>query len=87
MILKNGTAIAKEEMTREQKAKLRREHKKQIASTAKSQKTGKAAEKQQLMSDLKKGGVKLIGKQGEVTNINGGKIKEGVKEGGHVLKL
>ncbi|PYH74028.1 rRNA-processing protein MPP10 [Aspergillus vadensis CBS 113365] len=87
MILKNGTAIAKEEMTREQKARLRREHKKQIASTAKSQKTGKAAENQQLISDLKKGGVKLIGKQGEVTNINGGKIKEAVKEGGHVLKL
>ncbi|OJJ71499.1 hypothetical protein ASPBRDRAFT_126697 [Aspergillus brasiliensis CBS 101740] len=87
MILKNGTAIAKEEMTREQKARFRREHKKQIASTAKSQKTGKAAENRQLMSDLKKGGVKLIGKQGEVTNINGGKIKESVKEGGHVLKL
>ncbi|RAK83447.1 U3 small nucleolar ribonucleo protein Mpp10 [Aspergillus costaricaensis CBS 115574] len=87
MILKNGTAIAKEEMTREQKARLRREHKKQNASTAKSQKTGKAAENQQLISDLKKGGVKLIGKQGEVTNINGGKIKEAVKEGGHVLKL
>ncbi|PYI10396.1 Mpp10 protein [Aspergillus sclerotiicarbonarius CBS 121057] len=87
-VLKNGTAIAKEEMTREQKAKLRREHKKQKASTSRSQqKSGKTAENQQLMSDLKQGGVKLIGKQGEVTNIHGGKIKEGAKNDGHALKL
>ncbi|PWY93841.1 Mpp10 protein [Aspergillus sclerotioniger CBS 115572] len=87
-VLRNGMAIAKEEMTREQKARLRREHKKQKASTTRSQqKSGKTAENQQIMSDLKKGGVKLIGKQGEVTNIHGGKIKDGAKNDGHALKL
>ncbi|RAL05680.1 rRNA-processing protein MPP10 [Aspergillus ibericus CBS 121593] len=87
-VLRNGTAIAKEEMTREQKAKLRREHKKQKASASRShQKSGKTAENQRLMSDLKQGGVKLIGKQGEVTNIYGGKLQEGAKNGGHSLKL
>ncbi|PYH97745.1 Mpp10 protein [Aspergillus ellipticus CBS 707.79] len=88
LVLRNGVVVSKEEMSREQKARLRREHKKQkLSSTGSSQSSGKAAENRQLVSDLKKGGVKLIGQQGEVTKVDGGKIKAGVKNGGHALKL
>ncbi|PWY64246.1 Mpp10 protein [Aspergillus heteromorphus CBS 117.55] len=88
LVLKSGMVVTREEMSREQKARLRREHKKQKSSTTTpSRNSAKAAEKQQLVSDLKRGGVKLIGKQGEVTNIHGGKISMDVKNDGHALKL
>lgn len=90
VVLKTGASIAKDEMTREEKAKLRRQQKKQKkASFNQSDKrSDKAAEKQQLVSDLKKGGVKVIGQQGEVTNINGGKAGDGnAKNSGDTLKL
>ncbi|PYH83530.1 Mpp10 protein [Aspergillus uvarum CBS 121591] len=86
--LRNGVSIAREEMTREQKARLRRERRKlNHASTMSKQQPGKAAEAQKLMSDLKRGGVKIIGKQGEVTDIQGNKIGEGAKDKSYGLKL
>ncbi|PYH41793.1 rRNA-processing protein MPP10 [Aspergillus saccharolyticus JOP 1030-1] len=86
--LTNGVSIAKEEMTREQKAKLRRERKKQKhGPTASKQQSGKAAEAQKLISDLKKGGVKVIGKQGEFTDIQGNRLGEAAKDRSHSLKL
>lgn len=90
VVLKTGASIAKDEMTREEKAKLRRQQKKQKKASfdQSNKRSDKAAEKQQLVSDLKKGGVKVIGKQGEVTNINGGKAGDGnAKNSGDTLKL
>ncbi|KAJ5474805.1 U3 small nucleolar ribonucleoprotein complexsubunit Mpp10p [Penicillium sp. IBT 31633x] len=90
VILKTGASISKEEMTREQKAKNRRQNKKtQKKSDADpaQQKTGKAAEKQQMLSDLKKGGVKVIDKEGRVTNIDGGAVDAATKNRGDNLKL
>ncbi|KAL3473738.1 Mpp10 protein-domain-containing protein [Aspergillus californicus] len=65
VVMRSGMPVTKEEMTREEKARLRRRHKRQSqASTLQSdQRSGKAAEKQQIVSDLRKGGVKLIGKE------------------------
>ena len=90
VVLKTGASVAKDEMTREDKAKLRRQHKKQKkAGTGQSnQQSSKAAEKQQLVSDLKQGGVKVIGKQGEVTDIHGSKVDGvGTRNSGDTLKL
>ncbi|CDM28070.1 hypothetical protein CBS147339_2787 [Penicillium roqueforti] len=91
VVLKTGAPISKEEMTREQKAKNRRQNKqtqkKADAAKPTQEKPGKAAEKQQMISDLKKGGVKVIGKDGRMTNIEGGSVHEGAKNRGDNLKL
>ncbi|KAJ5319427.1 uncharacterized protein MYU51_006837 [Penicillium brevicompactum] len=90
VVLKNGASIAKEEMSREQKAKNRRQNKqtqKKANAEPSQQKTGKAAEKQQMMTDLKKGGVKVIDKEGRVTDINGDAVKAGGQNRGDNLKL
>ncbi|KAI9039265.1 rRNA-processing protein MPP10 [Aspergillus affinis] len=92
-VLKNGASVSKEEMTREEKARLRRQNKKQKKSGIdhSKQTSGKAAEKQQVVSDLRKGGVKVIGKQGEVTDIQGNRVSEmsagGREKGADILKL
>ncbi|EKV05292.1 U3 small nucleolar ribonucleoprotein Mpp10 [Penicillium digitatum PHI26] len=91
VVLKTGASISKEEMTREQKAKNRRQNKqtqkKADATKPTQEKPGKAAEKQQVISDLKKGGVKIINKEGRMTNIDGGSVNEGAKNRGDNLKL
>lgn len=90
VVLKTGASVAKDEMTREEKAKLRRQQKKQkkTGTGHSNQQSSKAAEKQQLVSDLKKGGVKVIGKQGEITDIHGSKVDgAGTKNSGDTLKL
>jgi U3 small nucleolar RNA-associated protein MPP10 len=90
VVLKNGASISKEEMSREEKAKNRRQDKKtqkKANAETSEQKPGKAAEKQQMMSDLKKGGVKVIGKDGRVTDINGDSVQAGAKTRGDNLKL
>jgi U3 small nucleolar RNA-associated protein MPP10 len=90
LVMKNGETISKDEMTREEKAKIRR-HNKKTSKKANAeparQQPGKAAEKQQMMSDLKKGGVKVIDKEGRVTDINGGSVDAGSKTRGDTLKL
>lgn len=92
-VLKNGVSVSKEEMTREEKARLRRQNKKQKKSgnDPSRQTSGKAAERQQVVSDLRKGGVKVIGKQGEVTDIQGNRVSEtsagGRGKGADMLKL
>lgn len=90
VVLKNGASISKEEMSREEKAKTRRQNKKtqKRANAESSQpKPGKAAERQQTMSDLKKGGVKVIDKEGRVTDINGDAVKADAQSKGDNLKL
>jgi U3 small nucleolar RNA-associated protein MPP10 len=90
VVLRNGASISKEEMSREEKARNRRQNKKtqkKANAEASEKKPGKAAEKQQMMSDLKKGGVKVIGKDGRVTDINGDTVNAGAKTRGDNLKL
>ncbi|KAL4789019.1 U3 small nucleolar ribonucleoprotein complex, subunit Mpp10 [Aspergillus venezuelensis] len=90
VVMRNGVPITKEEMTREEKAKLRRRQKKLAQSSADASGQGQSAatEKQQIVSDLKKGGVKLIGKGGDMTDINGSKIAgAGDRSGAQTMKL
>lgn len=88
ILAKSGAPISKEELDRETKAKLRRKHKKQKKSHGERMKrqTTKGAEQGRLVSDLQKGGVKVIGSQGEVTDVHGNKTRER-QHGGDVLKL
>ncbi|KAL4879829.1 U3 small nucleolar ribonucleoprotein complex, subunit Mpp10 [Aspergillus karnatakaensis] len=90
VVMRNGAPVAKEEMTREQKARLRRRNKKhnQASTESTKQRSGQAAEKQQIVSDLKRGGVKLIGKEGEMTDIYGSKIaSKSDRNGAPAMKL
>lgn len=72
VILKNGVSVAKDEMDREEKSKRRRNEKKKFKAA--SQQPGKKArtdEGQQILTDLKKGGVKMVGQAGDLQALNG----------------
>ncbi|KAL2833655.1 U3 small nucleolar ribonucleoprotein complex, subunit Mpp10 [Aspergillus pseudoustus] len=90
VVMRNGVPITKEEMSREDKSRLRRRQKKQGQASAEHSKkrSDKAVEKQQIVSDLKKGGVKVIGKGGDMMNLDGSKVTgKGDKSGAHAMKL
>ncbi|KAJ5949744.1 hypothetical protein N7454_001328 [Penicillium verhagenii] len=87
LVLKTGATISKEEMSREEKARARRQRKNQKSHEEPTQKKGKAAEKQQLVSDLKKGGVKVVNKEGQVTDMNGARVGTNAKSSADNLKL
>lgn len=90
VVTKSGMPIAREEMTREQKLRRRRREKERIKKqgihevekkeTEVSGREKKARDKKQLLGDLKKGGVQIIGKKG-VTDLEGREVKEGVRRG------
>jgi U3 small nucleolar RNA-associated protein MPP10 len=74
VVLKNGVSVAKDEMSREEKSKRRRNEKKRSKSA--SQQPGKKAktdEGQQILTDLKKGGVKMVGQTGELQSLDKGR--------------
>ncbi|KAJ5635428.1 uncharacterized protein N7484_008741 [Penicillium longicatenatum] len=87
LVLKTGATISKDEMTREEKARARRQRKNQKAHAEPTQKKGKAAEKQQLVSDLKKGGVRVVNKEGQVTDMDGARVGTSAKNSADTLKL
>ncbi|KAJ5560091.1 hypothetical protein N7513_002490 [Penicillium frequentans] len=87
LVLKTGATISKDEMTREEKARARRQRKTQQAHAEPTQRKGKAAEKQQLVSDLKKGGVKVVNKEGQVTDMDGARVGTSAKNSADNLKL
>jgi U3 small nucleolar RNA-associated protein MPP10 len=88
MVLRTGATISKDEMTREDKARARRHKKSQRKTDGEpTRQTGKSSEKQQLVSDLKKGGVKVINKEGQVTDMSGERVGADVKNSADALKL
>ena len=88
VVLKTGATISKDEMTREDKARARRQKKSQRKTDGEpTRQTGKSAEKQQLVSDLKKGGVKVINKEGQVTDMSGERVGADAKTSADALKL
>ncbi|KAJ5179650.1 hypothetical protein N7492_002860 [Penicillium capsulatum] len=89
VVLKTGASVAKDEMSREEKARARRQKKSSQRKTGSeaTQQSKQASNKQQLMSDLKKGGVKVVNKQGQVTDLNGDKVAAGGKSTADALKL
>lgn len=71
VVLKNGVSVAKDEMSREEKSRRRRTEKKKFKAT--SQQPGKQKKTdggQQILSDLKKGGVQMVGQGGELQSLN-----------------
>lgn len=91
---KGGAAVNKEEMSREEKKRKRRREKerarkgkvgqgvepvsKAVEGKAKKQKKSKADEKQGILEELKRGGVQVVGKKGELQNLDG---KKGAAKG------
>ncbi|KAL9106391.1 MAG: hypothetical protein Q9227_008592 [Pyrenula ochraceoflavens] len=79
---KGGGAVAKEEMTREDKLRRRRRDKERIKKRKVNmeararEKGGKAKEKQDILTELRRGGVKVIGNKGEVRDVDGKKAKK-----------
>lgn len=94
VVLKGGASVAKEEMSREEKLRRRRREKEKTKKRILSQqqettsKGGKAKEKKDILSDLRRGGVKVIGRKGDVKDVDGRKAKgEKPGKGANALKL
>lgn len=80
VVAKSGVPIAKQEMSREEKLRRRRREKERIRKASgpdggKPQ-SKKAQAQRETMSDLKKGGVKVINRKGEVVGLDGKKVVE-----------
>ncbi|KAK8256113.1 Mpp10 protein-domain-containing protein [Phyllosticta capitalensis] len=81
VVTKGGMPVAKEEMSREEKLRRRRREKertkKASAGAPGAKKESKSAkDRREVVSDLKKGGVKVIGKKGEMTDVEGKQVKD-----------
>lgn len=104
VLTKGGTAVAKDEETRDQKKRRRNRAKERTkkanvsafatnapASAAKggdAAKKGSRAEKAEVLGQLKKGGVKVIGKGGALTTVEGSAVKaDGARKSAGVYKL
>ncbi|KAF2142646.1 uncharacterized protein K452DRAFT_226949 [Aplosporella prunicola CBS 121167] len=84
VLTKGGMPVAREEMSREEKVRRRRREKERIKKSGAPQKKESKTQKEQkaVVGDLKKGGVKIIGKKGQVTDVEGKAIKDGRVQGG-----
>ncbi|EKG21942.1 Mpp10 protein [Macrophomina phaseolina MS6] len=84
VVTKGGLPVAREEMSREEKKSRRRRAKERLRKTGgpERQESKKTKERKEIVSDLKKGGVKIINKKGEVTDVEGKAVKSGRAQGG-----
>lgn len=75
VVAKSGLPVARQEMSREDKVRRRRREKERIkkAGVETTKLSKKAQEKKETMADLRKGGVKVINKKGEVLDMDGNK--------------
>lgn len=96
IVTKSGMPLARDELSREEKASRRRRDKerskkaglnKPKATKEEGKKEKKRGEKKQLVSDLKKGGVQVIGRKGVITDVEGKDVKESTKKGAGSYKL
>ncbi|KAL1965167.1 hypothetical protein VTN77DRAFT_6080 [Rasamsonia byssochlamydoides] len=90
VVLKSGASVAKDEMTREEKIRRRRRQKeknKKISSEPVKTQKGNVEERKQLMSDLKKGGVKIVDDKGQLKTLDGQKASTSERSQGDRLKL
>ncbi|PSR82462.1 Mpp10 protein-domain-containing protein [Coniella lustricola] len=89
VVAKSGVPIAREEMSREDKARRRRQEKQRIrkagGDTTKLSK--KAQEKKDTLANLKQGGVKVINRKGEVLDMEGNKAQDVKAVSSNSLKL
>ena len=80
VVLKSAVPVARQEMTREEKLRRRRREKERIRKRggveAGNKVLGKKAkEKKEVVGELKKGGVRVIGKKGEIRDVDGNKVQ------------
>ncbi|KAL2259040.1 hypothetical protein VTK26DRAFT_7426 [Humicola hyalothermophila] len=80
IVAKSGLPIARQEMSREEKLRRRRREKERIrkagGTDANKPVSKKAQAQRETMADLKKGGVKVINRKGEVVGLDGKKVAE-----------
>ncbi|KAI9805578.1 MAG: hypothetical protein M1825_000829 [Sarcosagium campestre] len=97
VVLKSGVPIAREEMSREEKVRRRRRAKERTRKSNASKSTSAAKpgdggggkeSRKEVVGQLKKGGVRVIGKKGEVRDVEGKTSRDvaALSGGGH-LKL
>jgi U3 small nucleolar RNA-associated protein MPP10 len=95
IVTKSGMPVAREEMSREEKMSRRRRAKERAKKAGLNQpkdqkvekKENKRTEKKQLLGDLKKGGVQVIGRKGVLTDVEGKEVKEAARKGAGSYKL
>jgi U3 small nucleolar RNA-associated protein MPP10 len=80
VVPKSGAPVARQEMTREEKLRRRRREKERIRKRggleANKRPEGKKAQaEKETLGDLKKGGVKVIGRKGDIRDIEGNKVR------------
>lgn len=81
IVTKGGAAVSTREMTRDEKQRRRRREKAKIkkkngAEGNKGGANAKEGSKKEVMQELRRGGVKVIGKGGETRDVDGGLVKE-----------
>ena len=81
VVAKSGLPVARQEMSREEKLRRRRREKERIRKSSgdaggdgRPAVSKKAQEKKDTMADLKKGGVRVINRKGEVVDVDGNKV-------------
>lgn len=90
---KSGLPAGREEMTREERKRRRRREKERIRKAGSNAPSGKeesraAKAKKEIIGDLKRGGVKVIGKKGEMQDVEGQNVKaNGSGQGAARFKL
>ncbi|KAI1762594.1 Mpp10 protein [Hypoxylon sp. FL1150] len=79
LVAKSGLPVAKQEMSREDKIRKRRQDKERMRKAGgvagKKPESAKAQAQKQTLGDLKLGGVKVINKKGEIVDMQGNKAK------------
>ncbi|KAH7356505.1 U3 small nucleolar ribonucleoprotein complex, subunit Mpp10 [Rhexocercosporidium sp. MPI-PUGE-AT-0058] len=87
IVPRTGAPVAREEMTREEKLRRRRREKERIKKRGGEEinqrvESRKTKQKRETIGALKKGGVKVIGKKGEVRDVDGNKVLAGAEVNG-----
>ncbi|PVH80627.1 Mpp10 protein [Cadophora sp. DSE1049] len=87
IVSRTGAPVARQEMTREEKLRRRRREKERIKKRGGEEigqrpESRKTKQKRETIGALKKGGVKVIGKKGEVRDVDGNKVLAGAEVNG-----
>jgi U3 small nucleolar RNA-associated protein MPP10 len=83
VVPKSGAPVARQEMTREEKLRRRRREKERIkkrggAELNQRQESKKTKQRKETLGELKKGGVKVIGRKGDIRDVEGNKVQAAV---------
>ena len=90
VVTKGGMPVGKEEMDREEKKRRRRREKERLRKAGgmkNGQRSEKSREKETVIGDLKRGGVKVIGRKGNVVDVEGKQMKGQRSKSGGAYKL